>query len=99
DRLALRSFPTRRSSDLLILREGLVVGGLCAALPRLQLSCVENRLEQVRADVPDQVAPLEQTGVAGRRRAVASVQGQLREHERLRDRKSTRLNSSHLVSS
>src|SRR5882724_1739259 len=36
----------RAEHGLLILREGLLVGGLCAALSRLELPGVENRLEQ-----------------------------------------------------
>src|SRR5713101_130715 len=43
----------RAEDGLLILREGLVVGGLCAALSRLELPRVKNRLKQASADVPD----------------------------------------------
>src|SRR6266853_3073838 len=43
----------RAEDGLLILREGLVVGGLRAALPRLELARVENRLKQAGADTPD----------------------------------------------
>src|SRR5256885_1895267 len=75
----------RAEDGLLILREGLVVGGLCTALPRLELSCVKNRLEQAGADVPDLRARVaEQLDASGRGRAEASAQSQLREHERLR---------------
>jgi len=43
----------RAENGLLILREGLVVGGLCPALSRLELPRVKNRLKEARADVPD----------------------------------------------
>src|SRR5216683_4105913 len=43
----------RAEDGLLILREGLVVRGLCAALSCLELPCVKNRLKQAGADVPD----------------------------------------------
>src|SRR3989475_7605534 len=76
----------RAEDGLLILREGLVVGGFCAALSRLELSCVKNRLKQARAEVPDLRAWIaEQLGAPGRGPAEASAQGQLRKHERLRD--------------
>src|SRR5712692_7095220 len=75
----------RAEHGLLILREGLVVGGLCAALSRLELPRVENRLKQAGADVPDLRARIEETTRARGRKAVASAQGQLRKHERLGD--------------
>src|SRR5882762_1189332 len=76
----------RAENGLLILRERLVVGGLCAAFSRLELPCVKNRLEQAGADVPDLRAWIaEQLGAPGRSPAEASTQGQLRKHERLRD--------------
>src|SRR6267378_8587891 len=76
----------RAEHGLLILREGLIVSGLCAALSRLELPCVENRLEQGGSDVPDLRARVaEQIVASGRGRAEASAQSQLREHERLRD--------------
>src|SRR5258706_1357667 len=68
----------RAEHGLLILREGLVVGGDGAALARLQLSGVENRLKQVRADIPEPRARSER--IRGRGRAIASAQGQLRKH-------------------
>src|SRR5712664_656982 len=40
----------RAEHGLLILREGLVVGGFGAALPRLELPRVKNRLKKARAD-------------------------------------------------
>src|SRR5712691_7344258 len=75
----------RAEHGLLILREGLVVSGLCATLSRLELPGVENRLEHVGADVPDHFARIEQVGGGRRGHAVAAAEGQLREHERLRD--------------
>src|SRR5712671_3566641 len=75
----------RAEDGLLILREGLVVGGLCAALPRLELSGVKNRLKQAGADIPDLRARIENAAFGGCRGAVASAQSQLRKHERLRD--------------
>src|SRR6267378_145271 len=75
----------RAEHGLLILREGLVVGGFGAALPRLELPRVKNRLKEARADVPDLRARIEEVSGGGRGRTVASAQGQLRKHERLRD--------------
>src|SRR5881396_3413407 len=75
----------RAEDGLLVLREGLVVRCLRAALPRLELPRVKNRLKEARADVPDlrgRVA--EQLDASGRGRAEASAQGELRKHERLR---------------
>src|SRR5882724_8100101 len=42
----------RTQNGLPILRKRLVVGGFCAALSRLELPCMENRLKKARADVP-----------------------------------------------
>src|SRR5437867_994549 len=75
----------RGEDGLLVLREGLVVRCLRAALPRLELPCVKNRLKEARADVPDLCACAEQLGAPGRGPAEASTQGQLRKHERLSD--------------
>src|SRR5258708_17098871 len=75
----------RAEHGLLVLREGLVVSSFCAAFSRLELPGVEDRLEQAGADVPDHVARIEQLGGGRRGHAVAAAQGQLREHERLRD--------------
>src|SRR5258706_2365949 len=75
----------RAEHGLLILREGLVVCGFGAALSRLELPRVKNRLEQARADVPDLRARIEKLSGGGCCRTVASAQGQLRKHERLRD--------------
>src|SRR5437867_5740401 len=75
----------RAEDGLLILREGLVVGGLRTALSRLELPRVKNRLKQAGADVPDLCACAEQLGAPGRGPAEASTQGQLRKHERLSD--------------
>src|SRR6266581_5195 len=75
----------RAEDGLLILRERLVVGGLCAALPRLELPRVKNRLKQAGADIPDLRARVENAAFGGCRGAVASAQSQLRKHERLRD--------------
>src|SRR5712691_9306912 len=75
----------RAEHGLLILREGLVVGGLCAAFSRLELPRVENRLKQAGTDVPELRARIEETTRARGRKAVASAQGQLRKHERLGD--------------
>src|SRR6266480_1446460 len=75
----------RAEDGLLVLREGLVVRCLRAALPRLELPCVKNRLKEARADVPDLRAWIEDAAGGGRCGTVASAQGQLRKHERLRD--------------
>src|SRR5712691_4816470 len=75
----------RAEHGLLVLREGLVVSGLRAAFSRLELPGVENRLEHVGADVPDHLARIEQVGGSRRGHTVAAAEGQLREHERLRD--------------
>src|SRR5437867_10834257 len=80
----VRDVLERAEHGLLILREGLIVGRFCAALSRLELSRVENRLKQAGADVPDSRSRVEQVGRAGRGAAVTPAQGQLREHERLR---------------
>src|SRR5882672_8114023 len=72
----VRDVLERAEHGLLVLREGLVVSGFCAAF---------SRLEQVGADVPDHVARIEQVGGGRRGHAVAAAEGQLREHERLRD--------------
>src|SRR5258706_6707 len=74
----------RAENGLLILRESLVVSGFGAALSRLELPRVENRLKQARADVPDLRAGVEKVAATGCGRAVASAQSQLRKHERLR---------------
>src|SRR5258708_1931801 len=74
----------RAEHGLPILCEGLVVGRLRTALPRLELPCVENRLKQAGADVPDLRAWVENAAGGGRCGTVASAQGQLRKHERLR---------------
>src|SRR5260221_12931935 len=68
----------RAEDGLLILRKGLVVGGLCTALPRLELPCVENRLKQVRPDVPQQAAAIEEIRRVGRAYPIAAADGQLR---------------------
>src|SRR5439155_11286665 len=75
----------RAEDGLLILRKGLVVGGNGAALPRLELPCMKNRLKEARADIPDLRAWIEDAAGSGRCGTVASAQGQLRKHERLRD--------------
>src|SRR6266699_3046710 len=75
----------RAEDGLLILREGLVVRGLRAALPRLELPRVKNRLKEAGADIPDLRARVENAAFGGCRGAVASAQSQLRKHERLRD--------------
>src|SRR5258706_16472337 len=72
----------RAEHGLLILREGLVVGGFGAALSRLELPRVENRLKQARADVPDLRAGVEKVAATGCGRAVAPPQNQLPKHER-----------------
>src|SRR5438552_10577452 len=72
-------------NGLLILREGLVVGGLRAALPRLELSCMKNRLKHACPDVPQQIAAIEEIRGVGRAHPIAAADAQLREHERLRD--------------
>src|SRR5439155_8414444 len=76
----------RAEDGLLILREGLVVGGLRTALSRLELPRVKNRLKQAGADVPDLRARVaEQLDASGRGRAEASAQSHVRKHKRLRD--------------
>src|SRR3981189_3769618 len=74
----------RAEHGLPILREGLIVGGFGGALSRLELPRVKNRLKEARADVPDLRARIEKASGVGRGRTVASAQGQLRKHERLR---------------
>src|SRR6266571_8868391 len=56
----------RAEHGLPVLREGLVVGGDGAALSRLELAGVENRLQQARADVPQLRAWIEEFSGARR---------------------------------
>src|SRR6266705_7018223 len=66
----VRDVLERPEHGLLVLREGLVIGGLRAALSRLELSRVENRLEQAHADVPELRSRIEETTRARGRKAV-----------------------------
>src|SRR5262249_13829441 len=69
----------------LILRESLVVRRLRAALLRPELTRVEDRLQQVRADVPQRGSRAEQVSRPQRSAAVAARQRQLGKHQRLGD--------------
>src|SRR5437899_9520285 len=88
----LHSFPTRRSSDLLRLR-GLPREKVVAAVVRL--------LEQthIRVGNPEYADANQSFGLSTMRNRHVAVRGQRLQFRFRGDRKSTRLNSSHLGSS
>src|SRR5207302_7938428 len=81
---ALHSFPTRRSSDLGPLRAAAVAEGGPA---RRQRARDHDRRPQARHRCPD---------AHGERGGFSGLEGQCSRRERWGDRKSTRLNSSHV---